>query len=70
MIKSRLKILLAEHDMSQKELAEKTGIRPSTISDICNSKMKHIPVNILNDLCKLFSCQVGDLFQYIDNEKS
>ncbi len=70
MIKSRLKILLAEHDMSQKELAGKTGIRPSTISDICNSKMKHIPVNILNDLCKLFSCQVGDIFQYIDNEKS
>lgn len=70
MIKSRLKVLLAEHDMTQKDLAEKTGIRPSTISDICNSKMKHIPVNILNDLCEIFSCQVGDIFQYIDNEKS
>jgi putative transcriptional regulator len=70
MIKSRLKVILAENDMTQKQLCEKTGIRPSTVSDICNSKMKHIPVTILNDLCKLFSCQVGDIFKYEDNEKS
>lgn len=70
MIKSRLKILLAEYDMTQKDLSEKTGIRPTTISDICNNKNKHIPVDVLNSLCKVFSCQVGDIFQYIDNEKS
>lgn len=70
MIKSRLKVLLAEHELTQKELSEKTGFRPSTISDICNSKMKHIPVNILNELCQIFECQVGDIFRYEDNEKS
>lgn len=64
MIKSRLKILLAEHDMNQKDLHEKTGIRPTTISDICNNKIKHIPINTLDVLCKFFDCQVQDIFQY------
>lgn len=70
MIKSRLKVLLAENELTQKDLAEKTGFRPSTISDICNGKMKHIPVNILDELCRIFQCQVGDIFRYEDNEKS
>lgn len=70
MIKSKLKVLLADHDMTQKDLCEKTGFRPSTISDICNSKMKHIPVNILDELCQIFNCQVGDIFKYEYNEKS
>ncbi|MBE6084014.1 MAG: helix-turn-helix transcriptional regulator [Selenomonas ruminantium] len=33
-IELRLKQLLSEKDMTQKSLAEKTGIRESTISDI------------------------------------
>ena len=70
MIKSKLKVLLAEHDLTQKDLCEKTGFRPSTISDICNNKMKHIPVVILDELCHVFNCQVGDIFKYEDNEKS
>ena len=44
MIKCRLKILLAEHDMTQKELSEKTGIRLASIGDMCNNKAKHIPI--------------------------
>ncbi len=46
-IKMRLKELLDERGITQKELSEKTGIRQSTISEICrNSKtvmnFKHI----------------------------
>lgn len=67
MIKSRLKILLAENDMTQSELSEKTNIRPSTISDICNNKIKHIPIIVLNKLCETFKCEVGDIFKYIED---
>lgn len=62
MIKCRLKILLAEHDMTQKELAEKTGIREASIGDMCNNKAKHIPVDTIDKLCEFFDCQVSDLF--------
>ena len=40
MIKCRLKVLLAEHDMTQKDLGEATGIRKPTISDMCNYNIK------------------------------
>ena len=64
MIKSRLKVLLAEHDISQTELSEITGIRQATISDICTGKLKHIPIGVLDSLCEYFDCQPSDIFTY------
>ena len=64
MIKCKLKVLLAEHDISQTDLAERTGIRQATISDICTGKAKHIPIAVLDSLCKYFDCQPSDIFIY------
>lgn len=69
MIKCRLKVLLAEHDMNQKELAEKTGIRVSTVSDMCNNKTKHIPVETLDILCNYFECDITDIYNHEKSEK-
>lgn len=69
MIKCRLKVLLAEHDMTQKELAAKTGIQVNTISKMCRNDIKQIPVNAIDQICKLFHCQVNDIFQYKESEK-
>ncbi|MFB0840938.1 helix-turn-helix domain-containing protein [Paenibacillus oleatilyticus] len=33
----RLQELLKERNMTQKELAEATGLRPTTISELCNN---------------------------------
>ena len=51
MIKFKLKVELAKADMTQKALAERTGIRPSTISDISKGTVKHLPVDALNKIC-------------------
>ena len=64
MIKCRLKVLLAENDMTQKELAEKTGIRAPGISDMCNNKAKQIPIDTLNKLCNFFQCDITDIYKY------
>ena len=69
MIKFRLKVLLAMNDMNQKQLAEKTGIRPPTISAICTGTAKHIPVDVLEKICSVLNCQPGDFIQYIPNEE-
>lgn len=68
MIKCRLKILLAEHDMTQRELADKTGVRAASISDMCNNKSRHISVDTLNKLCKYFHCQTSDIYIYIEDD--
>lgn len=69
MIKFRLKVLLAMNDMTQKELAEKTGIRQPTLSAICTGSIKEMPVNVINKICAELKCQPGDIMQYIPDEE-
>ena len=60
MLKSKLKVLLAMHDMNQKQLAELTGVRPQTITNIVNNKIKQIPVEALDSICEVLNCDVCD----------
>ena len=50
MIKFKVKVMLAMRDMTQKELAERTGIRPPTVSAICTGAVKHLPVEALDKI--------------------
>lgn len=69
MLKSRLKVLLAEHDMTQSKLSEITGIRPGTITNIVNNQIKQIPVDAVCKICDTLNCDIGDIFKYIPDEK-
>lgn len=69
MLKSRLRVLLAEHDMTQSKLSEITGIRPGTITNIVNNNIKQIPVESVCKICELFHCDIGDIFQYVPDKK-
>ena len=57
--------MLAMRDMTQKELSEKTGIRPPTVSAICTGAIKHLPIEALEKICIVLDCQPGDLMEYI-----
>ena len=65
MIKFKVKVMLAMREMTQKELAEKTGIRPPTVSAICLGTVKHLPVDALNKICDVLDCQPADLMEYV-----
>ena len=65
MIKFRVKVMLALNEMTQKELAERTGIRPPTISAICVGSVKHLPVEALDKICAVLECQPADLMEYV-----
>ena len=65
MIKFKVKVMLAIREMTQKELAERTGIRPPTVSAICTGAVKHLPVEALNRICDVLECQPGDLMEFI-----
>ncbi|MDU4726695.1 MULTISPECIES: helix-turn-helix transcriptional regulator [Clostridium] len=64
-IKIKLRILMAERNIKQKELSTATGIRPNTISDMINDTYKHISKENLDKLCKYFNCGVNDIIEYI-----
>jgi putative transcriptional regulator len=65
MIKFKVKVMLAIREMTQKELAEKTGIRPPTISAICVGTVKHLPVDALDKICEVLECQPADIMEYV-----
>ena len=69
MIKFKVKVMLAMREMTQKELAEKSGIRPPTISAICTGTIKHLPVDVLDRVCDVLDCQPGDIVEYIRTEE-
>lgn len=68
MIKFKTAVILKDREMTQKELAEKTGVRPDTISKMCTGKARQVPVNVLDAICKVLKCQPGDLMVYIPDE--
>lgn len=63
-LKFKLKVLLAEQSMTQKRLAELTGVRPPTISAICNGTIKELPVGVLEKICAALNCAVNDIVEY------
>ena len=68
MIKFKFKVMLAIREMTQKELAERTGIRPPTVSAICLGTVKHLPIDALDKICTVLDCQPSDLMEYIKEE--
>ena len=70
MIRFKVKVKLAEKEMTQKELAERTGIRPPTVSAICTGSVKHLPVEALNKICEVLECQPADLMEFIPDEEA
>ena len=65
MIKIHLSELLTERHMTQAELARQTGIRPSTISAICNEIVDRLNVHHLDCICKCLDCRLSDLLEYL-----
>ena len=68
MIKFKVKVMLAVREMTQKDLAQKTGIRPPTISAICTGSIKHLPVDVLDKICAVLDCQPADLVEYVSED--
>ena len=68
MVKFKVKVMLAMREMTQKELAEKTGNRPPTISAICTGTIKHLHVDVLDRICDVLDCQPGDIIEFVKDE--
>ncbi|MGX1402377.1 putative transcriptional regulator [Bradyrhizobium japonicum] len=60
---------LGKKKMTQKQLAEATGIRPATISAMYHETIKRIELEQIEALCSVFECEPGDLFTYEKEQK-
>jgi len=70
MIKIKLNKVMADKDISLKDLAKKIGITEANLSNIKRGKITSIRFSTLNAICKELNCQPRDILEYIyDLEK-
>lgn len=67
-IRIHISTLLGQRKMTQRELSERTGIRPNTISNMYYETVKRIDVQHIEALCKALKCSVGDIIEYVEEE--
>lgn len=65
MIIIKLRSLLESKDMTQAELAKLTGIRPSTICDLCNNNAEFVRLDYLNRIIEALKCGLNDILEVI-----
>ena len=68
MIKLSLKDVAKLKGISQMELVAKTGIRQPTISAIYTNKCKHLPIDVIDRICRGLNCQPSDWISYYDDK--
>ena len=52
---------MGEKRISQKKLAEKTGIRPNTISELYHELTYRVNLSHIDKICEALDCEIGDL---------
>lgn len=67
LLKSRLKVKLAEVEMQQQELANILNVTKQTMNAWCNNRANP-PLEVSFKIAKILNCKVDDLFQYIDED--
>lgn len=68
MVRVHLSRLLGERRMSQKKLAELTGIRPNTISDWYHEIAVSLRVEHIDRICEVLECSIDELIEVIPNK--
>ncbi len=61
-----LDVMMAKRKIGLMELSEKIGITPANLSILKNNKAKAIRFSTLEEICKVLSCQPGDIIEYTE----
>ncbi|MBP5186136.1 MAG: helix-turn-helix transcriptional regulator [Clostridiales bacterium] len=64
-----LDVMMAKRKISSGDLAEKIGITPANLSILKNQKAKAVRFSTLNDICRVLSCQPGDILEYQEDKE-
>lgn len=70
MIRCHLSRMMGEKKFKISKVAELTGLNRNTITLLYNETASRIELNAINELCKLFNCQVSELFEWIEDDKN
>lgn len=69
MIKCHLSTLMGARKLKIIDVATETGLHRNTVSALYNERAERIEAEAIKKLCQFFECKVGDLFEYIPQNK-
>lgn len=67
MVRILLSTRLGERRWTQADLARKTGIRPSTISDMYHEMVERVTLEHLDLICEALDCELADVITRVPN---
>lgn len=67
MIRCHLSRLMGEHKMKVIDVAREAYLHRNTITLLYKETATRVDIETMDKLCKLFNCQVGDLFEFVDD---
>jgi putative transcriptional regulator len=65
MIKCHLSRMMGEHRLKIADVARDTGLHRNTITLLYSETATRVDIESIERLCRLFNCNVGDLFEYL-----
>jgi putative transcriptional regulator len=60
-VRLRLKEILEKQGISQRELARRMNVRPSTVSHLCSDKVNAAYFDTLEQICKTLDIELHEL---------
>jgi putative transcriptional regulator len=70
MIKVHLSRLMGERKLKISDVARATGLNRNTIRLLYYETASRVDLDAINRLCQFFDCQVGDLLEFVPDERS
>ena len=70
MIKCHLSRMMGERKLKIMDVARATGLHRNSVTLLYKETAGRVYLDAIEQLCKLFECQVGDLFEYIPDAKA
>ena len=70
MIKIHLSRLMGEHKEKISDVLRATGLARNTVVGLYRETTTRIDVPTLNTLCAHYKCKVGDLLEFVEEEKA
>lgn len=62
-VRVKLADVLAEMDVTQRELSRATGIRQAFISSACLGELRHMPLDNLARICEALNVGIEDVME-------
>lgn len=70
MVKCHLSKLLGERKLKIADVVRDTGINRGTITRLYHETAVRVELEVIDQLCEFFGCQVGDLFEHVPSTET